>query len=99
MTGGYAYILDLDGTLEDKLNYSYVILRRLKDREEYEELRGLISKHADYTGSPWAKEILNNFDAYVEKFYKIIPLEQCKRDELGESDECESEEIRTENSV
>ncbi len=96
MTGGYAYILDLDRTLEEKLNYSYVILRRLKDSDEYEELRDLISRHTEFTGSPWGEEILKNFDTYAEMFYKIIPLEQCKRDEMGESDECESEEIKTE---
>ncbi len=94
MTGGYAYILDIDGSLEDKLNYSYVISRDLQDEREYEELKSLIERHAEYTGSPWAREIIDNFEKYASMFKKIIPLEQCKRDELGESDECESEEIK-----
>ncbi len=95
MTGGHAYILDMDNSLDKKINFSYVISRNLKDESEYEELKNLISKHVEYTGSLWAKEILENFEKYISHFKKVIPLEQCKRDEMGESDECESEELKT----
>ena len=91
MTGGHAYILDEDGTLEHKLNYSYVYARRLVGEEEIEELRNLIEKHYKYTNSPRAKDILANFEEYLGKFWKVIPLEQCKRDPYGESDACEVE--------
>lgn len=91
MTGGYAYILDERGTLQHALNYSYVYARRLVGGEEIEELRSLIEKHYRYTNSPRAKEILSNFEGYLGKFWKVIPLEQCKRDPYGESDLCEVE--------
>ena len=91
MTGGHAYILDESGTLEHKLNYSYVYARRLVGEDEIEELRSLIEKHYNYTGSPRAKEILSNFEEFLGKFWKVIPLEQCKRDPYGESDVCEVE--------
>ncbi len=91
MTGGHAYILDEGNTLEHKLNYSYVYARRLVGEDEVEELRKLIEKHYRYTGSPRAKEILDNFDEFLGKFWKVIPLEQCKRDPYGESDVCEVE--------
>ncbi len=91
MTGGHAYILDESQTLEHKLNYSYVYARRLVGEEEIAELRSLIEKHYQYTGSPRAKEILDNFDSFLPKFWKVIPLEQCKRDPYGESDACEVE--------
>ncbi|EDP75193.1 glutamate synthase large subunit [Hydrogenivirga sp. 128-5-R1-1] len=91
MTGGHAYILDEDGTLEHKLNYAYVYARRLVGEDEIEELKSLIEKHYQYTNSPRAKEILANFEEYLGKFWKVIPLEQCKRDPYGESDECEVE--------
>ncbi len=91
MTGGHAYILDEKGTLEHKLNYSYVYARRLVGEEEINELRSLIEKHLRYTGSPRAKEVLENFEDFLGKFWKVIPLEQCKRDPYGESDACEVE--------
>ena len=86
MTGGYAYVLD--ETLEKKINPSYVMVRKPREKE-IEELRELIQRHVNYTQSAWGRYILENFQEFVEKFYKVIPLEQCKRDIYGESDECE----------
>jgi len=91
MTGGYAYILDESGTLADKLNYAYVYARRLVGEEEIAELRELVEKHHRYTGSPRATQILEKFDSYLQRFWKVIPLEQCRRDPYGESDLCEVE--------
>ena len=91
MTGGYAYILDEDNSLEQKLNYSYVYARRLVGDDEIKELKELIEKHYHYTNSPKAKEILENWEEYLKKFWKVIPLEQCHRDPFGDSDACEVE--------
>ncbi|WP_038058018.1 glutamate synthase large subunit [Thermodesulfobacterium hydrogeniphilum] len=79
MTGGYAYVLNLDGNIEKKVNYSYVTLRQLLTEDEYIELKNLIKKHYKYTESPWAKHILENYDKFVEMFFKIIPLEQYQK--------------------
>jgi len=76
MTGGYGYVLNLEGDLENKVNYSYVTIRKLLTNEEFRELKELIKRHYKYTESPWAKYILENFDSFAEKFFKIIPLEQ-----------------------
>ncbi len=91
MTGGVAYVLDEDSSLEHKLNYSYVMARRLKE-EEASHLRALVEEHYRETSSPRAKEILDNFDRYLKLFWKVIPLEQCKRDPMGETDYCEGTE-------
>ncbi|WPM32889.1 glutamate synthase large subunit [Hydrogenobacter sp. T-2] len=88
MTGGYAYVLDED--IQDKINTSYVLARNLTE-EEAEELRNLIEKHYQYTESPWAKHILENWEEFLEKFRRVVPLEQCKRDAYGVSDQCEVE--------
>ncbi|MGC8753645.1 MAG: glutamate synthase large subunit [Thermosulfidibacteraceae bacterium] len=76
MTGGYGYILDLDGDLKDKVNYSYVTIRKLLSDEEVKELKDLVKRHYKYTESLWAKYILENFNSFVEKFFKVMPLEQ-----------------------
>jgi glutamate synthase (NADPH/NADH) large chain len=38
-------------------------------------LRTLIQAHLRYTGSERARQILDNFDAYLPKFVKIMPME------------------------
>jgi glutamate synthase domain-containing protein 3 len=89
MTGGYAYVLDPD--LPKKINTCYVVARRLISEAEKEELKKLIDKHYKYTQSQWAKYILENFEEFAEKFYKVVPLEACKRDAFGATDVCEVE--------
>ena len=39
------------------------------------QLKELITRHGEYTGSATAKAILANWDAYREKFVKIYPHE------------------------
>ena len=91
MTGGHAYILDEEGTLQHKLNYSYVYARRLIGEDEIAELRSLIEEHLKLTGSPRAKEILDRFDEFLPKFWKVVPLEQKDRDPYREASEREME--------
>ncbi len=88
MTGGYAYVLDEN--IQEKINTSYVFARNLTEQES-EELRNLIERHYQYTESPWAKHILENWEEFSERFRKVVPLEQCKRDPYGISDQCEVE--------
>jgi len=38
-------------------------------------LRGKIEKHLRYTGSPRARQILDNWSAYLPKFVKVMPTE------------------------
>jgi glutamate synthase (NADPH) large chain len=38
-------------------------------------LHQLIESHLDYTGSEVAREILDNWDSYLPKFVKVMPVE------------------------
>jgi glutamate synthase (NADPH/NADH) large chain len=38
-------------------------------------LRQLIENHRDYTGSQVARRILDNWDAYLPKFVKVMPVD------------------------
>ena len=38
-------------------------------------LKELVTRHAEYTGSKTAKQILANWDVYLEKFVKVYPHE------------------------
>jgi glutamate synthase (NADPH/NADH) large chain len=44
-------------------------------RHDSERLRQLISNHARYTGSTRAREILDQWETYLPKFRKVMPVE------------------------
>ncbi|MBB6519795.1 glutamate synthase large subunit [Pseudoteredinibacter isoporae] len=76
MTGGFAYVLDLDRGFVDRFNNELVEIRRIGG-ENYEDhrhhLRTLIAQHAEETGSEWSQELHEDFDDYVGKFWLVKP--------------------------
>jgi glutamate synthase (NADPH/NADH) large chain len=75
MSGGIAYVLDQDGTFPSHCNREMVGLEVLDDVEEILELRSIIQRHADLTGSELAKRTLDNWDASIAKFVKVLPTD------------------------
>ncbi|HXF63660.1 MAG TPA: glutamate synthase large subunit [Caldilineaceae bacterium] len=73
MSGGIAYVLDEDETFARRCNFEMVELERLEEPEEIEEVRDLIRRHYEYTDSPVAKRVLDNWHAYVPRFAKVMP--------------------------
>lgn len=73
MSGGIAYVLDLDGTFPGRCNNEMVLLERLVDAVEIEEIKELIAKHAQYTQSRPARKLLENWDEMAPKFVRVIP--------------------------
>jgi glutamate synthase (ferredoxin) len=73
MSGGTAYVLDEDGKFAQQANVSMVGLEKVETKAENEALRALIEKHFDYTKSPRAKQVLDNWAASVPKFVKVLP--------------------------
>ena len=55
-----------------------VELSLVEEMQDMKELEELIRKHYEYTSSPLAKGILDNWDNYLLKFLKIIPFEYKK---------------------
>ena len=50
-----------------------VELERLENKEEIEEVRGMIECHLKYTNSSLAKNILNLWKEMVPQFVKVMP--------------------------
>ncbi len=73
MSGGVAYILDEKGDFATRCNQQMVGLETVEDSEEINDLREMIQKHADYTGSQKAAKVLANWDEMVSKFVKVMP--------------------------
>ena len=75
MSGGIAYVLDEENTLYKNLNKQLVLMEKVEQHNEKEELRRIIRKHVEYTGSQKGQRILDNFDTFIGKFKKIIPAD------------------------
>ncbi len=98
MSGGIAYVLDVDGQFAKRCNTAMVDLEPVLPEGEQEArvardlwhtarpdevvLKTLIEQHARHTGSTRAKDILANWPAYRAKFVKVFPKEY--RRALGE---------------
>ncbi|MBL8642907.1 MAG: glutamate synthase large subunit [Rhodospirillaceae bacterium] len=94
MSGGIAYVLDEDGTFEQRCNTAMIELERIKPapapkgengglaslmadplNNDVKRLYRLIERHSHYTNSARAKHILENWDKYLPKFVKIVPVD------------------------
>ena len=98
MSGGLAYIYDPEGTFAAKCNKSMVALEPVLQQAEQERtvdralwhagttdealLKGLVERHFQFTGSPRAKSLLENWDAARRQFVKVFPHEYKRA--LGE---------------
>ena len=78
MSGGIAYVLDMDHDLYLRLNKQMVTMTEVTERHDIAELKDLIKRHVEATGSKRGKEILENFDKYLPSFKKIIPNDYKK---------------------
>jgi glutamate synthase (NADPH/NADH) large chain len=68
MTGGVAYALEWR-----QLNADSVVAREVPSEDE-EELRRLISEHAERTGSQMAAQLLADWDGALKRLRQIVPV-------------------------
>lgn len=73
MTGGTAYVLDLEEDFSDKANRGMVELDSLAETEDTAIVKKMIEEHLNYTDSDKAAEILANWSEYKDKFVRVMP--------------------------
>ncbi len=73
MSGGVAYVYDVDGLLAGNCNHDMVGLSSIDDPMELAELQSMIERHVDYTGSDLGQSILDDRDAFLKRFVKVMP--------------------------
>lgn len=69
MSGGYAFVLDLD---EQRVNPELVELAPVTGQAA-DELRALVEQHAEETGSAVAAALLADWDASLARFTEVMP--------------------------
>jgi glutamate synthase (ferredoxin) len=73
MSGGIAYLYSEDGTFDEKkFNLEMVELEDLLE-SDFENLQELLQNHIDYTRSPKATKILEEWPQSAKKFIKVMP--------------------------
>ena len=73
MSGGIAYVLDVDGDFSTRCNKQMVGLEKMEDLAEIEEVRQMIRRYVEYTGADYASGLLDRWEETVPKFVKVIP--------------------------
>ena len=76
MSGGVAYVLDVDGTFASlHCNREMVDIESVETSADRAELHGLIERHAAYTGSEQATRLLAAWEQALPRFVKVMPVE------------------------
>jgi glutamate synthase (NADPH/NADH) large chain len=75
MSGGIAYVLDRSQLFDTRCNLEMVDVEPVSEEEEQAALRRYIERHAQYTGSTNALQILNLWEETLPLFVKVIPLD------------------------
>jgi glutamate synthase (NADPH/NADH) large chain len=82
LTGGFAYVLDIDRDFVDLYNHELIDIHRISPESmesHLHHLHGLIMQHVEFTGSAWGGEILEDFRTFLPKFWVV----KSKAAELG----------------
>lgn len=89
MSGGIAYVFDVDEKFSSRCNPELVDLDKVEKEEDIMTLRMMIQQHQRHTNSQLAKEILADFDNLLPKFIKVFPrdykrvIESMKQEEAS----------------
>src|ERR1035437_3276055 len=80
MSGGVAYVLDesgaegaVGGGFERICNKEMVQLFPLSDPQETAQIKRLLERHVEYTGSSRAKALLDDWQTTVSRFVRVVP--------------------------
>jgi glutamate synthase (NADPH/NADH) large chain len=77
MSGGIAYVYDVDGKFASLCNPEMIDLDPL-DQEDAIEMKAMIAKHYDYTSSHVARFVLDDFENQLRNFVKVFPKDYKK---------------------
>ena len=73
MSGGIAFVYDPDADFTIRFNDGMADLENLVEQEDIELLHNMLTEHLERTGSGPAQRILDDWNASVSKFRKVMP--------------------------
>jgi glutamate synthase domain-containing protein 2/glutamate synthase domain-containing protein 1/glutamate synthase domain-containing protein 3 len=78
MSGGIAYVYDETEMFGTRCNLDMVDLESVWTDEDKDRLRSLVGRHALYTASRRAIRLLEDWDAHLALFVKVMPIDYRK---------------------
>jgi len=75
MSGGIAYVWDNSGDFSTRCNMGTVELENVQDETDITELKELVEKHLQYTGSEVARRLLEDWASSLGRFIKVMPTD------------------------
>jgi len=78
MTGGIGYFYDPDDQLEIRVNPEIVKMQRIATREGDAQLKIIVERHVEKTGSVKGQMLLDNWDVEVKKFWQVYPPSEAQ---------------------
>jgi glutamate synthase (ferredoxin) len=75
MTGGEAYVYDINQNLERRYNTELIALRRVRGNGDDVVLKALIQEHYQKTGSQRARTLLEDWETQRQLFWHVGPRE------------------------
>jgi glutamate synthase (NADPH) large chain len=79
MTGGMAFVLDIDGSFERRANPDSIVWQRIATPYWEAKVKAMIAEHALATDSKWSNTILDDWDRWMGSFWQIVPKEMLSR--------------------
>jgi glutamate synthase (ferredoxin) len=78
MTGGIGYFYDPNDEMDARLNKEIVEMQRISTPEGEAQLKAVVERHYQKTGSERAEHILDNWDDEKAKFQQVFPPSEAK---------------------
>jgi glutamate synthase (ferredoxin) len=85
MTGGIGYFYDEDGGFPERVNGEIVKYQRVITAAGELQLRNIVERHFEKTGSEKAEHILDNWDEEVGKFWQVYPPSEAQSAVVAET--------------
>jgi len=79
MTGGMAFIYDLNDQFEKRVNPETVVWQKPETQYWINYLKNLIEEHYKETNSNLSKKIIDNFDNEINNFFQVCPKEMINK--------------------
>jgi glutamate synthase domain-containing protein 3 len=92
MSGGIAYVYDESQLFDTRCNLDMVDLESVWNKEDKNLLYNMIANHYQFTNSPRAQYLLENWEAHLPLFVKVMPIEYRKVLERLRSEEAIDQE-------
>ncbi len=79
MTGGMAFVYDVNNQFEKKANPESIICQNVETNYWINYLKDLVTQHFNETNSNLSKKIIENFEEEIKNFVQICPKEMVNK--------------------